>query len=112
MFKLAATPTFWVPVKVDFAKEDGSRGVVAFDVQSKRIPRGELQSKLQALAGVDGADLLFLQDVLTDWRKVPDDDGSPVPFSPEALQQLYDLGFAGPTVSAVIAAAPQAKLKN
>ena len=112
MFKLATSPTYWVPVKVEFTKEDGSRGTAAFDVKARRMQRSEFTEKLDGLAGKPEADLIFLQDVLTDWRKVPGDDGSEVPFSPEALRQLYEIGFAGPTVRAVIETAPQAKQKN
>lgn len=112
MFKQAATPAFWVEVRVEYTKEDGSKGTVSYAVKAKRQSRTEFEKQLRELEGVEQADLRFLQDNLTEWRRVTDDDGSEVPFSPEALQQLYDIGFAGPTVAAIIRAAPKAKEKN
>lgn len=112
MFKQATSPTFWHPVKVDFTAEDGRQRTVEFDVKFKRLKIEEARAKAKENEGNDDADLLFLQAVVEDWKRVPGDDGDEVPFSPEALQELYSIGFGAPVVATYFRALPQAKQKN
>ena len=112
MFKQAATPTFWHPVKIEYTKEDSGQGVVSFDCQYKRMKISEVRALAAANEGADDADLLFMREVVVGWRKVPDDDGSEVPFSLDALQQMYDLGFGGAIVKTYFASFAKAKEKN
>lgn len=112
MFKKAATEKFWMPVVIEYQREEGGRGTVSFDVQCKRLTPEQLRTLIQDVEDLDDADLKFMQAVATDWRKVPDDEGGEVPFSQEALREFHSLGFARPTVITYVRTYAKAKEKN
>lgn len=104
-YKLTISDTVEVPVKFE-VKDGGSMIRFDFALLAKRLPAAAFADLGRDDSGRTVAD--FLAEQITGWRGqrlVVDDDGDPVPFSPEALSVMLSLvGLAGLAFEAYVQA--------
>jgi hypothetical protein len=112
MFKLTKSPTFWMTVAGDEQTESGRRVEFKFELKVKRITFPELSDLLRAAADEGRSDFEAIKDLVLDWRGIGNDDGEPLAYSPEALQDLMAVVGGAPIIRALIKAMPKAKEKN
>lgn len=95
-------------VKGSINNEAGTPEPFEFSVTAERLDTDAIQSATQS----EGTLVDFLASVVTDWKGVKDDDGTPVPYSEDALRQLCKIpGVAGVMFTAYFSEAG-AKAKN
>lgn len=111
-FGIAKSERFWQKLRFEVTKEDGSKRTEQIEVQYKRLPKRESTAAIRDIGGVDDGDLIFLTEVVTDWRTVTDENGADVPFNKEALEAYYDAGMGPVLVQGYFRGNPQAKEKN
>lgn len=102
-FKVAGTTT----------TETGAQEAFEFHLTARRLLQDELSRRLPEVAeGREPVDD-FLASVLEGWRGVLDDEGQPVPFTPEGLRALFNHvpGSAGLALAAYLEHV-RAKAKN
>lgn len=82
------------PVRGTFTDEAGAAVAFDFRLTARRLPQTSLEV---VLADKDRKARDFLGEVVTAWSGVLDDDGKPVPYSPEGLGSLLasHAGLAG-----------------
>lgn len=85
MFRINPAPTFRAKVPLTVPGED-KRGLVEFVFRHKT--RQQFAAWWEAIEGRKDADILA--DVVAGWEDVIDEQGEPVPYSPEALALLID----------------------
>lgn len=87
-FKIVISETVKFKVKGTFKDEAGVDQPFDFTLTCNRLDQEQINDKLL------GNDLLvreFLQTVVTDWSGVQDENGQPMPFTVEALQDMFRL---------------------
>lgn len=112
MFKLAQSPKFWATVKAEVQAEDGRRVEVRFDVQYHRLALSRIKEITDEISANRSFDDELLREIVADWRGIADEDGEPLAFNAERLQQLFDAGFGPAVLAAFWAALPKARAKN
>lgn len=85
MFKVATTPTYVWPVKVDIPVDGGKTEKHTFDAQFKRLEQAEIDRLVDGLADRTINDEAAVRAVIIGWEGVFDGEGSPIPFSEGAL---------------------------
>lgn len=112
MFKLTKSPTFWMTVAGDEQTESGRRAEFKFELKVKRITFPELSDLLKSAATEGRSDFEAVNDLVLDWRGIGNEEGEPLPYSAEALQDLMAVVGGAPVVRALLKAMPKAKEKN
>lgn len=94
-FRFVKNAAVWWPVTIDVPTDGGTVEQQRFELKFKRMTVPESQG-LNDLNAID-----FLKAVAIDWRGV-EDDGKPVPFTPENAVLLLDqqVGLAAAVVNA------------
>jgi hypothetical protein len=87
--KIAVSDTVKFEVKGFFTDEAGAKQAFGFHLVATRLPQDELRTRLQP--GSAETTTEFMGSVVKDWAGVLDDANNKVPFSAEALQQLFRL---------------------
>lgn len=120
MFKLVKDTTSWWPVTWNGVAEDGSLIENRIEVQFVLVGRSEFKKMFlgEAAEGEDGddRDRAVAARIMRDWRGIGDEDGKPLPFTPEFRDQWLDIPTVPAAVLAAYArllmAAPEVREKN
>lgn len=106
-FVLRAPQHFWWEVKIP-APVDGDYAFAKLDLLFTALPQPELD-KMQGLGLADGEKVPtndeICRRVVRGWRHLPDENGEPVIFSPEALVQLLAFPMARECIAGTFLAA-------
>jgi hypothetical protein len=86
MFKLVVGNTVSFPVKGSITGPEGQEMPFDFTIKARRDTSGVLDA---ALAERDRKTDAFMTERITGWTGVLGEGGEPVPFSPDALAQLF-----------------------
>lgn len=110
-FRLVVSDTIMVPVSGRVPDASGRLQPFSFALKARRLPASELR------AAVDASDTTvpeFLGGLVHGWSGVLDDESRELPYSPAALQQLFEIvGMAGICFQAYIeACGARGKEKN
>ena len=112
MFKLNQSTTYTWPVSVNIPTNGGQYDKQTFDGVFKRITDARLKEIRAAIEADQITDAQFVRELMVDWKGVTD-DGSDVPFSQEALDQMLNIpGVAAAVVVAVVESLSGLKRKN
>lgn len=88
MFRIASPDATWThPVRVEVPAGEGRTNTHLFTARFRLLKA----SKTEALL-VDG-DAALLREALVGWDDIEDADGSPLEFSPEALDTLLEVAY-------------------
>lgn len=92
LFVLRKPRDFWWPVKVPIPSE-GDYVMARLDVLYAALPQSEID-RMRGVGLGEGetapSDHAIARRVVRGWRDLTDEQGNPVPFSSEALEQLLD----------------------
>lgn len=110
-FRLVVSDTITVPVAGRLPDAAGKMQPFSFSLKARRLPASELK------AAVDTSEVTvpeFLGGLVHGWNGVLDEEGRELPFSQEALGQLFEIvGMAGLAFGAYIeACGARGKEKN
>ena len=94
-FKLAKTYRYWWPVTVQIPDPETPGKIIEQQLKIEFEPMAqadlttaqEESAKLKTLREVTDHGIRQIERVICDWDGVVDDDGKPVPFTAEALEQ-------------------------
>ena len=113
-FVISKPATFFWPVKVELAVDNGKYEKQSFDAEFKRLPQSKIEEIVGKIRSEEiTSDVLLARDLIVGWRGVLDDQGNEVPFSEAMKDQLLDVPtVASSIVSAFFEATTKAKLKN
>lgn len=92
MFKLKKTNTFSWPVRIKVPQDGGTFGVSEIALQFEQLPQEAFNDLVKAADMDFNAELL--RKTVRGWEKVCEEDGTPIPFSDEALEQLLSIPWA------------------
>ncbi|HOU64705.1 MAG TPA: hypothetical protein PK861_01560 [Thermomonas sp.] len=108
-FKLTVSDTVTVPVKGAIANAAGVFQPFSFELVCDRLPADELHQ-----AATNGTVGEVMNRVVKGWNHVTQDDGAPVPFSPENLAAAFNVvGIVGLAFAAYLeACGAKGKEKN
>lgn len=108
--KINAAPTFTALVKVTMP--GGALAELEFTFAFK--PVAKVQAWVEQSAAANRSDGDFLSEIVRDWRGVSEDDGTPVPYSREALEKLLTSYPAAATdiFEGYTAALKESRVKN
>lgn len=98
MFRLDASDAYWYPVTVELPVDGGKFAKSTFDAQFKRLSRTEVMELMRQIRDNETTDIQVACEVLLGWRGVCDRDGSEIPFSERAREQLLDVHPVCPAV--------------
>lgn len=120
MFKLVKDTTSWWPVAWNGVAEDGSLVENRIEVQFVLVGRSEFKKMFLAQAAEDedgdDRDRAVAARIMRNWRGIGDEDGKPLPFTPEFRDQWLDIPTVPAAVLAAYArllmAAPEVREKN
>ena len=86
--KLKIARSLVFPVKGEITLEDGAVGAFDFRLRARRLDVGEIDERFKQ-QGMGKAD--FVRPLIEGWYDVLDDDGAPVPYTAEGLDELFRL---------------------
>lgn len=120
MFKLVAERTAWWPVTWKGVTEDGEIVENRIEVKFRIVGRREFAelflAEPQEGQSQEELDRRAAERVILDWRGIADENGKPLPFTPELRDQWLDLPMvAVATMEAyarLFAAVPEVREKN
>jgi hypothetical protein len=97
MFKFMQSPAYWWPAEFTVPAEDdpGKKVTVKFDAQFKRETEAEQKARIEKTRAEGQSDAEYVRPLITGFRKLPGVDGSDVPFSAVALDELLGIPGAG-----------------
>ena len=101
MFKFMQSPAYWWPVVLAVPADDdpGKKLTVKFDAQFRRETEQEQKARVEKARSEGQSDAAFIRPLVAGLRKLPGIDGTDVPFSPAALDELLDIPGAGSALS-------------
>ncbi len=112
MFKLDQSQSYSWPVAVEFPISGGKFEKQTFDAEFKRLPQSRMKEVLSTETETI-PDLEFSKEVLLGWKGIQAADGSEIPFSESARDQLLDVPLvARAVVMAFLNSATGGKIKN
>lgn len=112
MFKLTQSQSYTWPVSVNIPTDKGQFEKQTFDGEFKRMSDSRLKEIRTKVEADEMTDADFSREVMVGWRGVSE-DGTEVPFSQAALDQLLDIpGVSAAIVMAVIESLSGLKRKN
>lgn len=112
MFKISQSDTYTWPVVIEVPADGGRVEKATFDAQFKRLTQSRIEEIRKAIEREEIRDVELVQEVLTGWAGVIDDNG-PVPYSEAARDLLLDIPMvAGAIVLALFQSLSGAKRKN
>lgn len=85
--KLVVISKVRVPVKAEIKGEDGKPVLISFTLVCKRLKQSEINA---VMGGADKSLNDFFRDTALDWEDVVDSDGSILPFSAAALEDVFE----------------------
>jgi len=89
MFKLVISPTVLFEVKGKLRDDKGADVAFDFQLEATRDAAEVLEHAITQEGQQNSRDYMAAR--VTGWRKVADDAGQPLPFSPEGLAQLFTI---------------------
>ena len=89
MFKIAASPAYWITVEVPFLLESGSREVRKFDLEFERLTHEQISDFVKNPTSV--SDREFLVTRVRNWRGVADEGGATLEFTRENFERLLEI---------------------
>lgn len=108
--KIVVSKTLKFKVKGTFKDEAGNDQPFDFTLTCKRLDQDQINERV--ISRTDVVVREFLQGVITDWSGVLGEDGQLIPFTPEALGQLFGLPGMPMLVMRTYLAEVGAKEKN
>lgn len=120
-FKLIPKPTFIAAVQLTVPGQPEPAEVDFTFIHKGRLELALWRSQVQAPADpeklktwVAPKDVDFLAEVITDWGRVDDPEGKPVPYSKNALEELLDNypAAAGEIYGGYLRAQTESRAKN
>lgn len=113
MFVLKKVVTYFWPVKFEVPQSGGTHKKETLNIEFKRIPQSEIKKLLEGEADKPATDVEFSKAVVVGWKDVQDEDGSPIEFSSESLQQILEVPMvAKSVVSSYLESIAGSKVKN
>ena len=91
MFKVATTPTYVWPVKIDIPTDGGITEKHTFDAQFKRLPQADIDRMVDGLADRTITEDAAVRSLIIGWNGVMDERDSVIPFSEAALARLMQV---------------------
>lgn len=99
-FKRGASPTYFAPAEFNVLDADGKLAKQLFDIQCKRLKKSELEQldvdikawaeERRANKEPGNSDRKIIERVIVGWRAVQAPDGSELPYSIEAVDQVEE----------------------
>lgn len=92
-FKLVKRDRMLVAVKGHFTTAEGGKEHFDCKLVCNRIPQSEVDSYVKGFADASAdrqSSADFLRDKVTGWQGVQDESGVDVPFSEEALEEMFE----------------------
>jgi hypothetical protein len=90
MFKIVSSAEFSWPIKVQ-VPVDGRHAEQVFSARFKKVDRDRL---VELQSGDPDAEEAFLSEVVVGWEGVGDEQGNPLPFTPENRRLLLNVPYA------------------
>lgn len=118
MFKLVQNETAWWPVAWNGVAENGSIVENRIEVKFTILGRSEFKKLFMADTAEDDddRDRAVAERIMQDWRGVADEDGKPLPFTPEFRDMWLDIAAVPTAViqayTRLLLAAPEVREKN
>lgn len=93
MFKLSVSKTFTTPVNFKIPVDGGTYQTNSFIGEFKRLTLSEMRDLPK-----EGTDAEMCRRVMVGWNEIADENGTPLPFSSEALDRLLDIVGVASTI--------------
>jgi hypothetical protein len=98
-FKIAVSPTYTVPVKVDIPADDGKTQRRVFTARFKRLEQEELEELTERMNKGELTDKQIIDEVLVGWGDdVMSEDGEKLEFNASNLNSLLRVFPTKPTI--------------
>jgi hypothetical protein len=122
-FKLAVSEKYWCPVHAELPGENGQRMAVKFAVQFKRLSQDDvrdfalrtkdaMEDAQESRASPTEVSVMYLMEIMSDWKELIDEDNAPLPFNRDNLTKLVDLGLGGAIYKTFYESQPRSREKN